>query len=351
MSVRIRLIGPLAVEHDGGELNGSALGGVRERRLLAILALAGGEVVPKDVLVERLWDRQPQHPLAAIDTAVSLTRRALGPAAAVLETARPGYRLRCPTDLGDLDALVAERRWDEAVAMLKGELLGSDPASEWVEGQRRDFTRRRIEILLEAAGAAATNGDDSLASERFAAALAEDTMREDGYRGQMACLARLGRPAEALRVYERCRRVLREELGADPSDQTRALYEQILAGGNRPAPAGRVAHPRLCPSSAGAWSWPASRRPPTTARCASFSANPVLARAACSRRPSPPWTARKSARQSASGWCPPCRMPSSRTWRPTCSRARSHRGARPRRTWPAWPPRGRTRCRRARLSS
>ena len=82
MSVRIRLIGPLTVEHDGGELTGSALGGVRERRLLAILALAGGQVVPKDVLVDRLWDRQPQHPLAAIDTAVSLTRRALGPAAA-----------------------------------------------------------------------------------------------------------------------------------------------------------------------------------------------------------------------------------------------------------------------------
>ena len=237
MSVRIRLIGSLTVEHDGGELTGSSLGGVRERRLLAILALAGGEVVPKDVLVERLWDRQPQHPLAAIDTAVSLTRRALGPAASVLETARPGYRLRCPTDMGELDVLVAEQRWDEAVAMLKGELLGPDPASEWVEGQRRDFTRRRIEILLAAAGAAASHGDDSLAFDRYAAALAEDVMREDGYRGEMACLARLGRPAEALRVYERCRRVLREELGADPSDQTRALYEQILAGGE-PARAG-----------------------------------------------------------------------------------------------------------------
>ena len=106
VSVRIRLIGSLTVERDGGELTGSALGGVRERRLLAILALAGGEVVPKDVLVERLWDRQPQHPLAAIDTAVSLTRRALGPAASVLETARPGYRLRCPTDIGELDVLV-----------------------------------------------------------------------------------------------------------------------------------------------------------------------------------------------------------------------------------------------------
>ena len=40
----------------------------------------------------------------------------------------------------------------------------------------------------------------------------------------------MGRPAEALRTYEHCRRRLREELGADPSAQTLALYEQILAG-------------------------------------------------------------------------------------------------------------------------
>ena len=114
-------------------------------------------------------------------------------------------------------------------------------------------------------------------------------MREDGYRGQMACLARLGRPAEALRVYERCRRVLREELGADPSDQTRALYEQILAGGE-PARAGSRASVR--PSTVPFLGRRVelarlSRRSRTSAPCASCSANPASARAACSTRPSP----------------------------------------------------------------
>ncbi len=230
VSVRIRLVGPLTVERGDEELTGSALGGIRERRLLAILALADGAVVPKDVIIERLWDHAPRHPAAAVDTAVSLTRRALGSAAAVLETFRPGYRLRCRTDLGELDQLVAAQRWDDAVALSDGELLASDPGSEWLEQRRREFELRRLDVLLGAARAAAARGDDALALERFSVALAHDPLREDAYRGQMASLTRMGRPAEALRTYEHCRRRLREELGADPSAQTLALYEQILAG-------------------------------------------------------------------------------------------------------------------------
>ncbi len=230
MPVRIRLLGPLTVERDGTELTGPALGGVRERRLLAILALASGDVVPKDVIIERLWDQLPKHPAAAVDTAVSLARRALGSAGDVLVTQRPGYCLRCPTDVDEVARLVAAGRWDEAVAMWEGELLASDPGSEWVEGQRRELARRRVDVLVGAAEAAATRGDDATALQRFSAALAVEPLREDGHRGQMASLARLGRPAEALRSYERCRRMLREELGADPSAQTLALYEQILGG-------------------------------------------------------------------------------------------------------------------------
>jgi DNA-binding SARP family transcriptional activator len=237
VSVRIRLIGPLTVESDGREISGPALGGQRERRLLAILALARGEVVPKDVLAERLWDDPPRNPAAAIDTAVSLLRRALGAAAPALETARPGYRIRCASDLAELEALAAAHRWDEAVAGADGELLATEAGSDWVEARRREFARRRVEILVAAAEAAAAQGDDPVALDRFAAALAQDALREDAYRGQMGCLARLGRPAEALRAYERCRRVLREELGADPSAQTVALYEQILIG--RPPQVGR----------------------------------------------------------------------------------------------------------------
>lgn len=220
---------------DERELTGGALGGARERRLLAILAVAQGEVVSKDALIDRLWDRPPQNPAAAVDTAVSLLRRALGSGAESIETRRPGYRLIGSTDLAALDGLVRTGRWEDALALLDGEFAAGEPSSTWVEHQRRELERRRIDILVESARVATSRGDDALALDRYAAGATADPLREDAHRGVMASLARLGRTAEALRAYEQCRRVLREELGIDPSAETAAVYEQILAG-RPPAP-------------------------------------------------------------------------------------------------------------------
>jgi DNA-binding SARP family transcriptional activator len=38
-----------------------------------------------------------------------------------------------------------------------------------------------------------------------------------------------GNPAEALRAYERCRQVMREELGVSPSQETKELRSDVLA--------------------------------------------------------------------------------------------------------------------------
>jgi DNA-binding SARP family transcriptional activator/tetratricopeptide (TPR) repeat protein len=249
---RVRVLGPVVVEWGEAELAGSTLGGARERRLLAILAAARGGTVAKDVIVDRLWDRPPRDPAASVDTAVSLLRRGLGAAAAVVETRRPGYRLACASDLSELDDAVAAGRWDEAVGLAAGELLAGDPPTDWVARQRQDLARRRVDVTVEAAKAAAAGGDDAAAVDRYRAAVRDDPLREDAHRGLMSGLARLGRSAEALRAFERCRRALREELGAEPDQETWAVYERLLAGrppapagGPRPAPARPAAVPFL----------------------------------------------------------------------------------------------------------
>ena len=330
VSVRIRLLGPLTVERDGGELTGSALGGVRERRLLAILALAAGDVVPKDVIIERLWDRLPQHPLAAIDTAVSLTRRALGSAAYVLETARPGYRLRCPTDIGEVDVLVA----DAAVGRgggHAGRVSSSGPIRR-ASGSRASgasWTRRRIDVLLAAAGAAATHGDDSLAFDRYAAALAEDVDaggRPPGPDGEPGSTrpARRGPPRPMSAAAGSC---ARSWVPIPPTQTLRALRADPRRG-RRPAPAVARRSPSTVPFLGRRVELARlTRRSRTSAPCASCSANPASARAACSTRRSPCWTAGRSGPPSASGSSPLCRTRSSPTWRPSCSPTMSRRGA------------------------
>jgi SARP family transcriptional regulator, regulator of embCAB operon len=52
--------------------------------------------------------------------------------------------------------------------------------------------------------------------------------RESGYRLLMEILATRGNIAEALRVYEELRTLLRDELGATPSPPVEALHMQLL---------------------------------------------------------------------------------------------------------------------------
>jgi hypothetical protein len=49
----------------------------------------------------------------------------------------------------------------------------------------------------------------------------------------MIILALRGERSAALRQYERCRQMLWEELGVEPAEETRALYERILASRKR----------------------------------------------------------------------------------------------------------------------
>jgi len=55
-----------------------------------------------------------------------------------------------------------------------------------------------------------------------------EPLSESLYRRLMLALCALDRPAEAVEAYERCARVLRAETGAEPSPETRAIYERAV---------------------------------------------------------------------------------------------------------------------------
>ena len=94
----IRLLGPVAAERDGEVV---ALGGPRQRAVLARLALVAGQVVTVDRLIDDVWGGDP--PPTAVNTLqsyVSLLRRALGDASLVRREG-PGYVLGTTRDTLD----------------------------------------------------------------------------------------------------------------------------------------------------------------------------------------------------------------------------------------------------------
>jgi DNA-binding SARP family transcriptional activator len=56
-----------------------------------------------------------------------------------------------------------------------------------------------------------------------------DPLRESGYAGLMQAHLRSGNPNMGLRVYERCRQTLQQELGASPGPVVEQVYQQLLA--------------------------------------------------------------------------------------------------------------------------
>src|SRR5207244_6069477 len=99
-----RILGPLEVYDRGQAL---ALGGAKQRALLALLLLHANEAVSRDRLIDELWSTPPETASAAIQVYVSQLRKLLGRDAIV--TQPPGYLIRVQEGTVDLE------RFEESV--------------------------------------------------------------------------------------------------------------------------------------------------------------------------------------------------------------------------------------------
>ena len=257
--LRIRLIGVFAVERDGTEVPPAEAGSRKARTLLKVLAAQRGRLVPMDELVAVLWaDRPPADAAANVATFVSRLRAAFG--ADVIDGGRSGYRLATgPAVVVDLDeaaGLVAEAEArlasgqpalavvaaEAALARLRtGSVLEDEPAADR-DGAAGQEAERVLRRAREAAWRAASGvGDHRRALTAAADAVAADPLDEQAHRVVMRAYHHLGDPGEALASYERLRRLLAEELGADPAPETERIQLAVLRGtaveDEAPAPA------------------------------------------------------------------------------------------------------------------
>nr|WP_277349691.1 BTAD domain-containing putative transcriptional regulator [Planosporangium thailandense] len=249
------MLGPLRVRRDGAAV---PLPGSRLRGLLARLALTAGRPVDAATLVDALWPEvRPADPTNALQSLVSRLRRALGSPDAVEQVAG-GYRLTVSGDAVDLarferlvgDGQVRLRAGDPAAAsdlIARAIALWREPVAAEVAAVAPAAAVRlahlRVEAAADLAEADLLLGRAAEVAARLPALLAEQPRNERLAGLYMDALTGLGRQAEALAVYERIRRDLAEELGADPGSALRDRHLRLLraeagAAGDGPTPAG-----------------------------------------------------------------------------------------------------------------
>ena len=232
------LLGPVEVRAEGGPVD---IGHARQRCVLAVLLIEAGQSVPADRLIERVWgDAAPRSVRNVLSGYLTRLRAALGEASGLARTAG-GYRISVGEDAVDLHRfrrlVVAARAsadddqraqtLDEALRLWRGRPF-SGLSSPWLDAIRHTLENERMAALIERNEVSLRQGRD----RELLADLDEETatwpLNESLARQQMIALHRSGRSAEALDRFERIRRRLAAELGADPTVELRRLHEQIL---------------------------------------------------------------------------------------------------------------------------
>ena len=250
-SLALRVLSDFGV--DGVEPQ--ALGSRKGRLALCVLALAGGQVVPADVLVDTLWgDAPPAQPEDQLAVLISRLRSVLGRDR--IQHRDRGYLLVCDwLDASELAALTEEmdRRRGAgnvlgaaaaarvALSLLRGYGLPS-VSGEWAQLRLAELDRLAGRARRVAATALFEAGDWMAAADAASAAVAADGYDEESLRILLRAHVAGGRVAAALSAYAQARERLAGDLGTDPSPETVVLYTAILRGElppPPPAPAGR----------------------------------------------------------------------------------------------------------------
>ena len=248
--VRVYLAGRVAIESPSGWIRSEAFPSQQARLAFTALVLERGRPLARVELAGVLWPREPPRAAeSALNALISKLRTLLvrlGPewADAILG-ARGTYELNPPVPLWiDLEAAAEAVHEAEAAVRAARIPLAYGPsavahhiarrpffpgeAGPWVE-QWRDRLREIRLRALEVRGAVyLANDEPALALQNGQEMLTIQPFRESGHRLVMRAHAAMGNTAEALLAYEACRRLIAEELGVDPSPQTKATYEAVL---------------------------------------------------------------------------------------------------------------------------
>jgi len=250
MSVRVSLTGRLEVETDRGTLDATHLPGRQGRVVLAYLVAERDRPVPSEELAEAVWGAAPPPTWRpALRGAVSKVRgflEALGlPAGDMLTSSSGCYQLLLPGDatvdveLAAQEAETAERALaagDRGRALaaagtarsLAGRPLLPGHEGVWVERHRTAWHELLVRALQVLVDASLAGGRGDLAVQPAVELVGLEPFRESAHLRLLRAHAAAGDRGEALRAYDRCRHLLAEELGVDPSPELEAVYLDLL---------------------------------------------------------------------------------------------------------------------------
>ncbi|MEZ4663857.1 MAG: BTAD domain-containing putative transcriptional regulator [Caldilineaceae bacterium] len=241
-TLKLTFLGAFQVHRDGVPL--TSFRSAKVRALLAYLVLEAERPHARESLMALLWpDDAPESAQQSLRQALYLLRRTL---ADTDDQAEPFLLITRQTvqfnpasahQLDVTDFLRQIKRGELAAAaacyqddLLAGLACDSAPLEAWLRLTRERLHNIALDALHQLTQRHLTLGEYAPARAYAQRQIELEPWREEAHRQLIYALAAQGERSAALTQYERCRRLLRQELGVDPSAETQQLWQQIQSG-------------------------------------------------------------------------------------------------------------------------
>lgn len=219
----------------------------RKRAVLAGLALGRGREVSTDRMIDLVWDGSPPRTAHhALQVYVSELRALLGVNGVGLVTTGSGYRLDhavVTTDLAVVEELigagraavvvekldVAADQFQDALTRWRGTPFVDVADTDEVLAERARLDAMHAGLRDELADVYLALGRHAELIPQLEARVVTDPLRERSYEQLMVALYRSGRQTDALRVYQRARDTLLDQVGVEPGRRLRELEQAVLS--------------------------------------------------------------------------------------------------------------------------
>jgi predicted ATPase/class 3 adenylate cyclase/DNA-binding SARP family transcriptional activator len=246
VALEFRILGPLQVLHEGGEV---ALVGRKQRSLLALFLVHANETLTSDRIIEELWgEHPPANAAEALHKQVSRLRKALAaaPGDGLVATRKGGYQVRLEPDLLDanrFERLVADGRselaagrperaaslLEDGLALWRGPPLADVGDEPFVRGEIGRLAELRVAAREQLIDARLALGGHAEVIAELEPLIAQHPSREHLRAQLILALYRCEREADALQAYRDARRHLVEHRGVEPGERLRELERAIRA--------------------------------------------------------------------------------------------------------------------------
>jgi ATP/maltotriose-dependent transcriptional regulator MalT/DNA-binding SARP family transcriptional activator len=243
--VKIYTLGKFELFKDGKPIQFSRKAQQKPLSMLKALIASGGNAVVVDQIEDTLWpDADGDVAHHSFEMTLHRLRKLIGNENAIQYregriTLDPRY---CWVDvwaveriLGGIDDKQREELTDtaalitqKAIEMYRGPFLAGEVEQSWMVSIRERLRRKFLRNVSWLANYWEQRESWEKAVECYERGLEVDDLAEELYRHLMMCYHHLGRQAEALSVYNRCKRTLSASLGIEPSSETETIYRTIF---------------------------------------------------------------------------------------------------------------------------